>query len=129
MKIYCDGGAIVEKRVGACAFVAKRRGKTVAKSARFLTDATNNIAEYLGLLDAIEFALHFFPDENISFLLDSELVVQQVKGKYKVKSAHLGPLHDRVIASLKKKWKISHIPRSLNCEADAMVKSILKEYH
>ncbi len=129
MKIYCDGGAIVGKNIGACAFVVVENGKTVARFVRLLKDATNNIAEYEGLLDAISFALRYFPTKKITFLLDSELVVKQVSGEYKVKSRHLQPLHEKVTSSLKKEWKVSHIPRSLNRKADEMVKSILKECH
>jgi ribonuclease HI len=88
--------------------------------------ATNNIAEYRALLLGIELARELGAEE-VEFLGDSELIVRQVRGEYKVKKPELKPLHAEAQAKLAKlpKWSIRNVPREHNAEADALVNEAL----
>jgi len=83
--------------------------------------ATNNVAEYNGLLAALRYALdHGHRDVRIK--ADSELLVKQMRGEYKVKHPGLQPLHEearRLVARLGR-VTFEHIPRTLNKEADRL---------
>jgi probable phosphoglycerate mutase len=96
-------------------------GRTLKALSKNLGQATNNVAEYHALLAALEFALeHHVP--RLKVFSDSELLVRQVQGYYKVKSADLRPLHERArnaIAPLEA-FSIQHVPRAENREADRL---------
>jgi probable phosphoglycerate mutase len=88
--------------------------------------ATNNVAEYKGLLEAL--ALAVARDAfDVELLADSELVVKQVRGEYKVRHPDLIPLHAeavRLIARFRK-FTIGHVPRERNKDADKLVNRVL----
>ncbi len=88
--------------------------------------ATNNVAEYRALLLGIATALELGADE-LELVGDSELVVKQVRGEYKVKNAELKPLHAEVRAALSGvgSWSIRHVRREYNAEADRLVNEAL----
>ena len=82
---------------------------------------TNNVAEYFALLAALDYAT----SHNLSALRirsDSELLVRQMQGRYKVKSADLKPLHERAakLARQLQYFAIEHVRRELNRDADAL---------
>jgi ribonuclease HI len=88
--------------------------------------ATNNVAEYTALLEALAIAAARRADD-VELLADSELVVKQVRGEYKVRHPDLIPLHakaKRIIAGFRT-FKIGHVPRAKNKDADAMVNRAL----
>jgi ribonuclease HI len=88
--------------------------------------ATNNVAEYTGLLEALTIARERQADD-VELLADSELVVKQVRGEYKVRHPDLIPLHakaKRIIAGFRT-FKIGHVPRAKNKDADKMVNRAL----
>jgi ribonuclease HI len=90
--------------------------------------ATNNVAEWRGLLAGVAAALNVGVDD-LTIRLDSELVVRQLTGVYRVKHPDLIPLH-RTARSLLAKFKhveIGHVPRAQNKAADAVVNRILDE--
>jgi ribonuclease HI len=89
-------------------------------------EATNNVAEYRALLLGLERARALGAAE-VELVGDSELVVRQVKGEYKVKNAGLRPLHGEVLAALRDfdRWQIRHVPRERNEAADRLVNEVL----
>jgi ribonuclease HI len=96
-------------------------GKIVLELAKNIGRETNNVAEYYALLAALDFAV----THGISALRiqsDSELLVRQMQGRYKVKSADLKPLHERAqkLSRQLAYFQIEHVRRELNRDADAL---------
>jgi ribonuclease HI len=96
-------------------------GKVVLELAKKLGRDTNNVAEYYALLAALDYAVtHGI--KSLRVRSDSELLVRQMQGRYKVKSADLKPLHERA-AKLSRQLEyfvIEHVPREANRDADAL---------
>jgi 6-pyruvoyltetrahydropterin/6-carboxytetrahydropterin synthase len=97
-------------------------GTVVADGARFLGRATNNVAEYRALLWGLSAALEAGVSD-IEVLLDSELVVRQMSGEYRVRDAKLAPLHQEAseLAARFEDFILRHVPREENAAADALV--------
>ena len=96
-------------------------GKIALELAKNIGRETNNVAEYFALLAALDYAA----SHNIAALRvrsDSELLVRQMQGRYKVKSADLKPLHERAtkISRQLRYFAIEHVRRELNRDADAL---------
>ncbi len=87
----------------------------------YLGVATNNISEYKALILGIKLSMKYNA-KKILFKSDSELMVKQIKGEYKVKNAQLKLLFTEAQSLLKKQvnWKIMHVPREENKEADLL---------
>ncbi len=87
---------------------------------------TNNVAEYTGLLRALALAEELGAEE-VSLLLDSLLIVEQLRGRWRVKDAKLAPLHAEASARLARfrRWTVRHVPRSENRAADALANEAL----
>ena len=103
-------------------------GKTILELAKNIGRETNNVAEYYALLAALDYATK----HNISSLRirsDSELLVRQMQGRYKVKSADLKPLHERASKMAKQigYFAIEHVRRELNRDADALANVALDQ--
>jgi ribonuclease HI len=103
-------------------------GKTILELAKNIGRETNNVAEYYALLAALDYAT----SHNISALRirsDSELLVRQMQGRYKVKSADLKPLHERASKMAKQigYFAIEHVRRELNRDADALANVALDQ--
>lgn len=119
---HCDGGARGNPGpAGYGAFIQSADGSVLAQLSEFLGIRTNNFAEYSGLLGCLQFALDGgYP--RLRVVSDSELMVKQIQGKYKVKSPDLKPLYDearRRIAKLEK-FEITHALRHKNKDADRL---------
>src|ERR1700733_10858638 len=96
-------------------------GKIVLELAKHIGRETNNVAEYYALLAALDYAAtHDIPALRIRS--DSELLVRQMQGRYKVKSPDLKPLHERalILARQLKYFAIEHVRREQNRDADAL---------
>jgi ribonuclease HI len=120
--INVDGGARGNPGIaGYGALVRDLAGNTVAELSEFIGVATNNVAEYRGLLAGLEYA-KACGAKSVKVFSDSELVVKQVKGLYKVKSPDLKPLVDHVLrlASSFPAFSIHHVPRERNADADRL---------
>jgi ribonuclease HI len=104
--------------------------KKVATISQALGEATNNEAEYKAVIAGLEKALKMGATQ-VEIRSDSELMVNQLNGRYKVKSAGLRPLYLEATQLLSKltQAKISYIPRELNSEADALANEALKKKH
>ena len=103
-------------------------GKTILELAKNIGRETNNVAEYYALLAALDYVT----SHNISALRirsDSELLVRQMQGRYKVKSADLKPLHERASKMAKQigYFAIEHVRRELNRDADALANVALDQ--
>jgi ribonuclease HI len=119
---HSDGGARGNPGpAGYGVAIEDQSGRKVAQLSEYLGHQTNNFAEYQGLIAAVEYALHHGP-KAIKVISDSELLVRQIKGIYKVKNATLQDLHGRakeLIAKLD--WfSIGHALREQNTEADRL---------
>jgi ribonuclease HI len=125
--VNVDGGARGNPGPAAIAAVASTPdGEIVAERGEAIGEATNNVAEYRALLLGIELA-RALETAELELVGDSELVVRQVQGSYKVKQEHLRPLHARVLRELMdfEEWSIRHVRRDENAAADALVNSTL----
>ncbi len=104
------------------------RGQVVAKLKKYIGRSTNNVAEYYGLIAALDYA----QQHGIRALRvesDSELLVRQMRGQYKVKSPELRPLYERArkMSQTFDLFKIDHVYREQNAEADALANEALDE--
>ncbi|MFI5241183.1 MAG: ribonuclease HI family protein [Microgenomates group bacterium] len=125
--IFSDGGARGNPGPSAAAFVFfDESHKVIHKESKFLGDRTNNYAEYQGVLLALNWILknESLVKGDINFFMDSELVVKQINGLYKVKEPTLKSLHQNVKESLQKisvKVVFQNILREKNSVADSLV--------
>jgi len=125
--INVDGGARGNPGPAAVGVVVRdEAGRVIEDHGVRIGDATNNVAEYKALLLGIERAIELGATD-LELIGDSELVVKQVQGKYKVKNAGIKPLHAEAKAQLARipKWQISHVRREMNSEADSLVNQAL----
>ena len=127
--LFADGGARGNPGpAGSGAVLLDERGAVIAELGRFLGHATNNVAEYTGLIIGLEEALRRGVDE-LDVRMDSLLVVQQMKGIWRIKHPGLKPLALRageLLAHFPKRT-IEHVPRERNGLADAMVNKAIDE--
>ena len=119
---HSDGGARGNPGPAGYGVVIKdESGRTVAALSEYLGRQTNNFAEYQGLIAALEYALKHGP-KALKLISDSELLVRQIKGIYKVKNATLQDLHARAKELIKQlDWfSIGHALREHTQEADRL---------
>ena len=124
---YIDGASRGNPGPAAAGFtLADSAGTQLQAKAFFLGQATNNVAEYTSLLKALEAAKNIGA-EQLTVFSDSELLVRQINGQYKVKSEQIRPLFRQAVNLLGefKKWKVRHISREKNKEADRLVNQAL----
>jgi ribonuclease HI len=127
--VNVDGGARGNPGPAAiAAVVATPDGVVVERTGEAIGRATNNVAEYRALLLGIERARALGARE-VELVGDSELVVKQVKGEYRVKDPGLRPLHAEVRAALEPfdRWSIRPVRRAQNAAADRLVSETLDE--
>lgn len=126
-KLFTDGGSRGNPGPSATGVVIfDMEDNVVKKSSKYLGITTNNQAEYQALLQGLELAAKLGVEE-LSVYMDSELIIKQLQGLYKVKNPDLKPIYDKVKAISSDFAKISytHVPRALNKLADAMVNECL----
>ncbi len=125
--VYIDGGSRGNPGPAAAAFILTDHAGTKLKAeAFFLGQTTNNVAEYTGIVKALEAAKQI-GTKQLTIFSDSELLVRQVNGRYKVKSEQIRPLFRQVCHLLGEfeNWKVQHITREQNKEADKLVNQAL----
>jgi ribonuclease HI len=125
--VNVDGGSRGNPGPAAiAAVVTDPSGNDLAEAAETIGEATNNVAEYRALLLGIELAKQLTADE-VEFVGDSKLIVEQVKGNWKVKQDHLRPLHTKVRDALRDlpSWSIRHVKRGENERADQLLNDAL----
>lgn len=127
LEIYCDGGARGNPGPAAYGFVVYLDDKLIQKGSGHLGIATNNFAEYTAVIKALAWLKNNYHGSNIQFYLDSQLVVSQLSGLYKVKNAQIRELVFKV-RTLENSFAAityQHIPREQNKEADKLVNAAL----
>lgn len=127
VRVNVDGGARGNPGPAAIAAVAgDESGEVLLERGEEIGTATNNVAEYRALLLGIELARELGA-RRLELVGDSELVVRQVEGRYKVKDANLRELHSQVRKALAEfdEWSIRHVRREENAAADALVNQTL----
>lgn len=132
LTINTDGGARGNPGPAAIGVVIQDQNAHVLyEKGQYIGEQTNNVAEYEALTHAVEWLSRFCAQtqvEDVQFLLDSKLVIEQVNGNWKVKEAHLQTLHQKVralLTALPCSFRISYVPRAQNAAADALVNQAL----
>ncbi|MEJ5226746.1 ribonuclease HI family protein [Thermodesulfovibrio sp.] len=121
-KLYCDGasrGNPGEAGIGCLLIYDNER----VEVSEYIGKTTNNVAEYTALIRGLQEALRV-GISSIEIFLDSELIVLQLKGVYRIKNKNLLPFYNQAIKLLSefKNYEIFHIPRENNSEADKLAK-------
>lgn len=127
LKLYTDGGARGNPGPAAYGFVVQdvtsSAVKLLEKCGNYLGVCTNNQAEYAGLLAGLNWVVTHHPDSQLSIFMDSLLIVNQVKGLFKIKNPALLPKYQEVRGLLSQLpgYTISYLPRAQNALADELV--------
>ena len=125
--VHVDGGARGNPGPAAAAAVLSTpAGEVLDEAAETLGIATNNVAEYRGLLLGLQRARALGATE-VEVVNDSELVARQVNGIYKVKHQDMRPLHAAALRAFGEfeRWSLRSVPRAQNAGADALVNQAL----
>ena len=125
--VHVDGGARGNPGPAAVGVVLSTpEGEVLDEAAAAIGQATNNVAEYRGLLLGLERARDLGATE-VEVVNDSELIARQVNGDYRVKHADMKPLHRQALAALEsfERWSIRSVPREQNARADRLVNRAL----
>lgn len=128
-KLFTDGGSRGNPGPSAGAFlICKTDDNVVEKSGFYIGITTNNQAEYQALLKGLERS-QAVGIRKLNVFMDSELVVKQLNGRYKIKNKNLEPLYRQIkdLATDFDEISFTHVPRALNKEADMEVNRILNE--
>lgn len=130
LNVYCDGGSRGNPGPAACAFVVA--GDMQYKCGKYLGETTNNVAEYQGVIEALSYLRNLGDLRDLSelnFFLDSNLVVNQLNGLFKVKNGTLRELLLKTRALEQEmngvKLRYQYVPREQNWEADRLVNETL----
>lgn len=121
-----DGGSRGNPGPAAYSFILHENSEVIYFDANYLPFVTNNVAEYNGLILGLEYCSKK-KITNLEIQMDSELIVQQLLGKYQVKDEKMKELFSKVKLLLAKleSYKMSHIPREENKLADRLVNIVL----
>ena len=123
VKVFTDGASFGNPGKVGVGYVIYKNEKRVKDGSVFLGNQTNNFAEYMALIFALAEILGM-GERACEVLTDSQLVCEQINGKYKVANANIFPLFTlakKLIAQFES-FTITHIPREQNAEADELSK-------
>jgi len=129
LHIWSDGAARGNPGpAGAGVVIARADGEIVEELSRYLGETTNNVAEYQALLLGLERALQLRA-VALRAHLDSQLVVRQLQGSYRVRQPHLRPLYQRALEMLRRfeQAELVHVPREENLAADRLANRAIDE--
>jgi ribonuclease HI len=129
LSLFTDGACRGNPGIGgAGAVLLGENGEVIGTAKKFLGHCTNNIAEYEALILGLEEALRQGAT-SLSISLDSELLVRQIRGIYRVKHPSLKPLMETVRTLLGRfgTWQVEHVPRSKNAYADRLANEAIDE--
>lgn len=130
LRLFTDGAARGNPGPAGLGLVLEdEQGMRLRGGHRYVGTATNNQAEYLALIEGLQEAARWNPD-RLEVYMDSQLVVEQLAGRYRVKNPDLRPLHARALALLGSfaDSAVSHVPREKNRGADALANRAIDEY-
>ena len=128
--IFADGASRGNPGPAAIGVTIKdERGRLITSISQRIGKATNNQAEYRAIIAALEEAIRLGA-KRVDIKMDSELVVKQINGGYRVKSAILKPLYQQVkqLQGSLENFTITHIPRRQNTEADRLANKALNGF-
>lgn len=128
LKLFTDGGSRGNPGPAAYGYVVySGAGIVLEKCGNYLGVTTNNQAEYEGLIGGLSWVLQNKPGMSVEIYMDSLLIVNQIKGLYKIKNAALLPKYQEVKRLLAKvpAYTIGYVPRAQNAIADALVNEAL----
>lgn len=128
LTMYVDGASSGNPGpAGIGIVILDHDGRQVGKISSYVGTRTNNYAEYTALIRALRIAI-YFKATVVKIRTDSELVVKQILGEYKVKNDQIKKLHDQASALFKSidNCKIEHVPRSQNDKADYLAKKAIQ---
>jgi queuosine biosynthesis protein QueD len=129
IKVYIDGASRGNPGPAAIGVLLQDdQGKTLKELCRYIGEATNNVAEYQALLLGLEEAKQLRPSK-LTVMSDSELLIKQLSGAYKVKSSHLKGLHEKALSLLRSfpHYEVKKVSRQENTEADTLANRALDE--
>jgi ribonuclease HI len=127
--LFADGGSRGNPGPAAsAAILLDREGEPIEEIGAYLGEATNNVAEWTALLLGLE-AAQRLGIRRLAVRLDSELVVKQLRGEYRVKNAGLLPLYQKAVKLLRHfdEVDVRHVRRALNKLADRLVNDVLDQ--
>ena len=121
-ELYFDGASIGNPGPAGYGYVI-RCGESVYKGYGYIGEATNNVAEYTGLIEGLKRCLELGCRELVIFS-DSELVVRQLRGEYRVRSRRILPLYRAALELMSRfgSVEVQHVRRELNAEADKLAR-------
>ncbi|MEW5693299.1 MAG: ribonuclease HI family protein [Candidatus Hydrogenedentota bacterium] len=128
VSLYSDGTALENNGPGAAAFILKdETGKTIFKKGIYISEkTTNNVAEYRALLEGLNFLIgNGF--RKVKIYSDSSLVINQLKGNYKIRDQRLAKFAIEIMNKLKSMdyYELINIPRDQNKEADTLAVTVV----
>lgn len=128
LEIYIDGAAKGNPGHAGVGVVICRDGEVIKNIANYIGNATNNVAEYMALIYALQEAL-ILKAEDLNIKTDSQLLYRQIKKEYKVKHPNIAPLYKQAehLISAFRQVSIRHIPREENRGADKLANKAIKE--
>jgi len=131
--VNCDGGARGNPGPAACAFVVTdHSGQIVYQQGEYLGQATNNQAEYAAVWLAVNWLANNYPDVETEFFLDSQLVVNQLQGNFKIKNdvlkQKLAEINNFIFVSHLKIAGFNYVSREKNFAADNLVNQTLDHH-
>ncbi|KKQ81815.1 MAG: Ribonuclease H [Candidatus Daviesbacteria bacterium GW2011_GWF2_38_7] len=123
--IFTDGASRGNPGHASYGFtISNEDGKLLHESGKYIGIATNNVAEYMAVLEALKYVKEKYSKDlrSIELFADSKLVAEQLSGRYKVKSAHLKPLIGSIKILVLELGGVlfTHVPRAKNAEADRL---------
>jgi ribonuclease HI len=121
-ELYFDGASIGNPGPAGYGYVI-RCGESVYKGSGYIGEATNNVAEYTGLIEGLKRCLELGCRELVIFS-DSELVVRQLRGEYRVRSRRILPLYRAALELMGMfgSVEVQHVRREANSEADRLAR-------
>ena len=130
LRLFTDGAARGNPGPAGLGLVIEdTEGMRLWGGCRYIGTATNNQAEYMALIEGLRKAAEWRPD-RIEVYMDSQLVVEQLAGRYRVKNSDLKPLHAQAVALLASfpKSSVTHVLREKNRGADALANRAIDEH-
>jgi len=122
--LYVDGAADLHTKTAGIGGVISINGQEIMSFSEPLIDKTNNEAEYMAMIKGVHVSLEL-NITNLDIYSDSELIVNQINGKYKVKNDRMKQMHSSVMLELNQMdhWSVTHVRREKNTRADALSKN------
>jgi len=122
--LYVDGAADLHTKTAGIGGVILMNGQEIISFSEPLIDKTNNEAEYMAMIKGVHVSLEL-NITNLNIYSDSELIVNQINGNYKVKNDRMKQLHSSVMFELNQMdhWSVTHVRREKNTRADALSKN------